>query len=73
MQGDATRFTRRDEMEAEWRIITPIEEAWAKLPLPAFPNYVAGSDGPAEASKLLESSGRRWRPVASHGVEREDR
>src|ERR1022692_3869086 len=30
MRGDATLFTRRDEVEAEWRIITPIEEAWAE-------------------------------------------
>ena len=65
MHGDVSRFTRRDEVEAEWRIITPIEKASATLPLPAFPNYVAGSDGPSEATKLLESSGRQWRPVAS--------
>jgi glucose-6-phosphate 1-dehydrogenase len=64
MQGDPTRFTRRDEVEAEWRIITPIVEAWAELPPPAFPNYPAGSDGPADASKVLEGSGRRWRPIA---------
>src|SRR5713101_1325852 len=31
MCGDATLFTRRDEVEAEWRIITPIEEAWAQV------------------------------------------
>ena len=37
MRGDATLFTRRDEVEAEWRIITPIEEAWAHLPHPTFP------------------------------------
>jgi hypothetical protein len=36
MRGDATLFTRRDEVEAERRITTPIEEAWAQLPLP-FP------------------------------------
>jgi glucose-6-phosphate 1-dehydrogenase len=30
MRGDATLFTRRDEVEAEWRIITPIEEAWPR-------------------------------------------
>ncbi len=65
MQGDHTRFTRRDEVEAEWRIITPILEAWAKQPPPPFPNYAAGSDGPAEARALLERSGRRWREVAS--------
>src|SRR6202162_2603067 len=46
MRGDATLFTRRDEVEAEWRIITPIEEAWAHLPVPAFPDYAAGTEGP---------------------------
>ena len=53
MRGDATLFTRRDEVEAEWRIITPIEEAWANLPVPDFPNYAAGSDGPASWRNLL--------------------
>jgi glucose-6-phosphate 1-dehydrogenase len=46
MLGDPTLFTSRDEVEAEWRIITPIEEAWAQLPPPDFPNYAAGSEGP---------------------------
>jgi len=46
MRGDATLFTRRDEVEAEWRIITPIEEAWTHLSMPDFPNYAAGSEGP---------------------------
>jgi hypothetical protein len=36
MRGDATVFTRRDEAEGEWRIITPIEEARARLPAPRF-------------------------------------
>ncbi len=67
MRGDPTLFTRRDEVEAEWRIITPIEEAWAKLPAPAFPNYAAGSDGPAEADALLrgsQGSDRAWRKLS---------
>jgi glucose-6-phosphate 1-dehydrogenase len=54
MRGDATLFTRRDEVEAEWRVITPIEEAWAQLPTPDFPNYAAGSEGPASWQELLE-------------------
>ena len=54
MRGDATLFTRRDEVEAEWRIITPIEEAWANLPVPDFPNYVAGSEGPTSWHHLLK-------------------
>jgi glucose-6-phosphate 1-dehydrogenase len=63
MHGDPTRFTRRDEVEAEWRIITPIEEAWAKLPAPA--SYAAGSDGPAEANALVGSGGHQWCPIAA--------
>ena len=47
MLGDPTLFTSRDEVEAEWRIITPIEEAWEQLPAPDFPNYAAGTEGPA--------------------------
>jgi glucose-6-phosphate 1-dehydrogenase len=60
MRGDATLFTRHDEVEAEWRIITPIEEAWAKLPTPAFPNYAAGSEGPVEADALIAGDHRGW-------------
>jgi len=60
MRGDATLFTRHDEVEAEWRIITPIEEAWAKLPAPAFSNYAAGSEGPVEADALIAGDNRQW-------------
>jgi glucose-6-phosphate 1-dehydrogenase len=57
MRGDATLFTRRDEVEAEWRIITPIEEAWAHLPVPHFPNYASGSEGPTSWHGRLEARG----------------
>jgi glucose-6-phosphate 1-dehydrogenase len=60
MRGDATLFTRRDEVEREWRIITPIEDAWAELPPPSFPDYPAGSDGPKEADALIGGDQRRW-------------
>ena len=63
MRGDATLFTRRDEVEAEWRIITPIEEAWAQLPPPQFPNYAAGSEGPADADAMIKYDRNRWRPL----------
>jgi glucose-6-phosphate 1-dehydrogenase len=65
MLGDPTLFTRRDEVEAEWKIITPIEEAWAKLPAPSFPNYAAGSEGPAEADALIQGAAgyRAWRKL----------
>ncbi len=69
MRGDATLFTRRDEVEAEWRIITPIEEAWAQMPAPKFPNYAAGSEGPAEGDTLIASNEdgerRAWRKLGA--------
>jgi glucose-6-phosphate 1-dehydrogenase len=64
MRGDATLFTRADEVEAEWRIITPIEEAWAQLAPPKFPNYAAGSEGPVEADALIAGDHRAWRRLS---------
>jgi len=61
MLGDQTLFTRDDEVEAEWKVVTPILEHWAETPAPDFPNYDAGAWGPAEADRLLESIGARWR------------
>jgi glucose-6-phosphate 1-dehydrogenase len=61
MQGDATLFTRRDEVEAQWRLITPIEEAWAREGKTNLATYPAGSDGPTEADPLLAKNGNRWR------------
>jgi glucose-6-phosphate 1-dehydrogenase len=63
IRGDATLFTRGDEVEAEWRIITPIEQAWAQLPRPSFPNYAAGTSGAAEADLLITRNHRRWRDL----------
>lgn len=64
MRGDATLFTRRDEVEAQWQIIDPIEAAWERdlAPLTFYP---AGSQGPREAELLLARNGHRWRPLAS--------
>ena len=64
MQGDATLFIRSDEAEAQWRLITPIEEAWASQGLPKLTTYEAGSDGPREADEMLARSGHRWTPLA---------
>ena len=64
MQGEATLFIRSDEVEAQWRLITPIEEAWASQGLPQVTTYAAGSDGPTEADDLLIGNGHRWRKLA---------
>jgi len=60
--GDATLFTRADEVEEEWRIIEPILEAWESDPQ-GPPVYEAGSQGPSEADELLAVRGRRWRQI----------
>jgi glucose-6-phosphate 1-dehydrogenase len=61
MRGDATLFTRDDEVEAQWRICDPVLEAWAGAPGPS-PQYPAGSEGPAEADGLLHE-GHHWRAI----------
>jgi glucose-6-phosphate 1-dehydrogenase len=61
MRGDATLFTRNDEVEAQWRICDPILEAWGSED-GALPTYPAGSSGPEEANRLLED-GQRWRAI----------
>ena len=60
MRGDATLFTRDDEIEALWGIIDPILTAWHQDATPAIPQYRSGSTGPVEADALLDE-GRRWR------------
>jgi len=42
--------------------VQPILDAWNAEPPKDFPNYAAGSDGPA-AAELLAGDGRRWRPI----------
>jgi glucose-6-phosphate 1-dehydrogenase len=61
MRGDATLFTRNDEVEALWRIIDPVLTTWADDPEPPA-QYEAGSGGPAEAARILEE-GTEWRPL----------
>jgi glucose-6-phosphate 1-dehydrogenase len=63
MLGDASLFTRADEVEAAWAIATPIVESWLEAAGPAFPNYAAGTWGPEAAEALIEHDGRRWRRI----------
>jgi glucose-6-phosphate 1-dehydrogenase len=60
LQGDASLFARNDEVEAAWRIIDPIQKTWdsGKMQNPEF--YEAGSNGPAQAERWMESFGYSW-------------
>jgi len=59
MMGDATLFMRADEVEEQWRIVTPLMKAWEHAnEEPAF--YESGTWGPEEADEMLARAGRRW-------------
>jgi glucose-6-phosphate 1-dehydrogenase len=62
MRGDATLFTRDDEVEAQWHIIDPILENWAEDDSSPLPTYPAGTAGPEEADALL-APGQHWRAI----------
>jgi len=63
MLDDGTLFAHRDGVEATWALMTPVLEYWAKNPVKDFPNYAAGTWGPAAADALMEIDGRKWRKL----------
>jgi len=60
MQGDATLFDRADSVEEAWRLVDPLVEA-TQDESEGFPNYAAGSWGPACADELIGRDGAVWR------------
>ena len=61
MVGDATLFQRADMVEAGWSIVNPLLDVWKALPPRNFPNYAAGTWGPAAADEMLARRGHVWR------------
>ncbi|TCJ12513.1 glucose-6-phosphate dehydrogenase [Flaviaesturariibacter flavus] len=60
IEGDATLFMRADQVEAAWKVIAPVMEAWAARPPVDFPNYAPGSWGPEDAEGLIARDGFNW-------------
>ncbi|MBL8099926.1 MAG: glucose-6-phosphate dehydrogenase [Anaerolineales bacterium] len=60
IQGDASLFTRADEVETAWSIIDPILQTWETHQTPPLAVYKPSSWGPTEADVLLAKDGRRW-------------
>jgi glucose-6-phosphate 1-dehydrogenase len=60
MIGDATLYTRQDMVEASWAVVEPIQCVWRQTRF-NFPNYAAGTWGPAEADEMLARRGHAWR------------
>jgi glucose-6-phosphate 1-dehydrogenase len=63
MLGDATLFQRADNIEAGWRAVQPILDAWRDAS-DDLDWYEAGSEGPEAAQRLLAKDGRAWRKIA---------
>jgi glucose-6-phosphate 1-dehydrogenase len=68
MIGDPTLFQRADNIEAGWRVVQPVLDAWAIDGTVELPQYPAGSPGPVEADDLLTRDRRHWRLVNGNGA-----
>jgi glucose-6-phosphate 1-dehydrogenase len=60
IMGDATLYTRQDMVEASWSVVEPIQRVWRETKSD-FPNYPAGTWGPAAADEMLARHGHVWR------------
>ncbi|SHK08828.1 glucose-6-phosphate 1-dehydrogenase [Bradyrhizobium lablabi] len=63
MIGDNILFQRADGVEAGWQAVQPFLDAWKKAGGKGLKVYEPGSEGPEEASELLERDGRNWRKL----------
>ncbi len=61
MLGDSTLFTRSDEVEASWALVTPVIERWQEGKGSFIELYRAGTWGPKSADDFIAADGRRWR------------
>ena len=59
LRGDSTLFTRADEIENAWRIVTDILHIWETQPPPEL--YRPGTWGPSAADRLFEGCQGCWR------------
>ena len=60
MEGNPTLFMRADQVEAAWKIVMPILEAWETRAPGNFPNYSPDSWGPEDAEALVAKDGHNW-------------
>ncbi len=59
IRGNQTLFMRRDEVEAAWRWIDPIFDAWEETEQ-AVETYPSGSWGPPQSINLIARDNRIW-------------
>lgn len=68
LECDASLFMRADQVEAAWKVVMPILDNWNRQKNPKFPNYSAGSWGPAAAEELIKKDGRNWTFLPENNV-----
>ena len=61
LKGDQTLFTRKDEVEAAWKLVGGILGVTESPESPPPFSYEAGTWGPREGDALIASDGRAWR------------
>jgi glucose-6-phosphate 1-dehydrogenase len=62
MVGDQTLFTRQDDVEVSWQLLTPVLQAWENEDHILY-EYPAGQESFPAADNLIESDGRKWRSL----------
>jgi glucose-6-phosphate 1-dehydrogenase len=60
LEGDATLFMRADQVDAAWKVVMPILNAWKKFPTKKLHFYAAGTWGPAAANELVKPYAKQW-------------
>ena len=65
LRGESMSFIRRDEVEASWRVIDPIETEWERSALPKLQMYPPGSWGPEVAPRLFGDPYADWQSPRS--------
>jgi len=60
MEGDATLFMRADQVDAAWKVVMPILDAWKKYPTKLLHFYEAGTWGPTGARELVKPYAKEW-------------
>ncbi|RBL91085.1 glucose-6-phosphate dehydrogenase [Chitinophaga flava] len=67
LEGNPTLFMRADQVEAAWKVVMPILDAWKKYPSKELHLYKAGTWGPSTATELLKPYAKDWFRLSARG------
>lgn len=67
MVGDQTLFTRQDDIEISWGLLTPLLKAFEQDRSTPY-IYPAGNESFTQADALIENDGRKWRKLITKSM-----